>query len=107
MKINIVIITILLIFTSLHAFKFKWPYALLGNNPANPRFIQILKNENKISKINKEKIAFKYNLKISIIKETDTKEDLPVTLNANCELSKDNIILYENERITNEISYLE
>lgn len=106
MKIGILIITIILTFTSLHAFRFKWPYALLGNNPAQPRFMQITKNENSYIK-NKQNIPIKYSMKISIIKETDTLEDTPITFDTKCELTKESIKLYENKNKRNEISYLE
>jgi hypothetical protein len=110
MKIGILLITIILICSSLHAFRFKWPYAFLGNDPTKPRFMQ--SNENMREKYSlqsrgKQSPKTIFKMKINIIKETDSLEDMPISFDTECELTKNSIKLYEFGKIRSEISYLE
>jgi hypothetical protein len=110
MKIGILILTITLTFTSLNAFKFRWPNALLGNDPTKPRFIQSkinLNEKNSLVKKEKKKPKNTLNMKISIIKETDTLGDVPISFDTQFEITKDSIKLYEFGKLRSEISYLE
>lgn len=110
MKIGILILTIILTFTSLNAFRFKWPYAILGNNPTKPRFMQSkinLKEKYELKAHGEKALKAVYKMKISIIKETDSLEDVPISFDTSCDLTKDSIKLYEFGKLRNEISYLE
>lgn len=110
MKIGILLITIILICTSSHAFRFKWPYAILGNNPTKPRFMQSKVNEGEKHSLQtqgKKSPKNIFKMKINIIKETDNLEDKPISFETDCELTKNSIKLYEFGKVRSEISYLE
>jgi len=106
MKINLLILTFILTISSLNSFRFKWPYALLGNKPENPRFMQLSNNKNKLlNQINTGES--RYNMNITIIKETDALTDTPITFSTQCQLTKKSIKLYEKNKMKSEISFLE
>ena len=77
----------------------------LSSNPLL-NFIQIANKKNS-NKKNNQFHDFRYDVKISVIKQTDEKDDMPLEYDNKIALTKDSIDIFENGVIKKQITYLE
>jgi len=108
MKIIYFIVIILFMMRNSSCFRaMNFPSMKLRSDPLT-NFIQLANK--KISTSNKKKSEnseFKYSVKISVIKQTDAKDDQPLEFNSKLSLTKNSIDIYENGMIKKQITYLE
>lgn len=106
MKINKLLLTIIILITTIQAFRKTRPNSL--TNVPFSRFIQIDKTlENKKQDEEHNKPVLRYNVKITIVAENDGIDDDPFSVESSLELSSNSLNLYQNGKLTNQISYLE
>jgi len=76
-----------------------------SNSPLN--FIQLAKKNSYSNKNKSQNHDFKYDVKISVIKQTDEKDDIPLEYINQVSLTKNSIDIYDIGIIKKQISYLE
>lgn len=108
MKIIYFIVILLFMMRNNYCFRaINNPSMKIRSNPLT-NFIQLASK--KISTSNEKKseiLDLKYSVKISIIKQTDAKDDKPLEYNNKLSLTKNSIDIYENGMIKKQITYLE